>query len=68
MYGRSVLAADEETRVLFFLCVLHHFAERRRSRVVKASWLWCRKLPEGREFEAGLRHATTGRLFLSTQQ
>ena len=42
--------------------------ERRRARVVTAARLRCRKSPLGREFEAGLRHATTGKLSLSTQQ
>ena len=36
--------------------------ERRHSRVVRAAWLRCRKTPEGREFEAGLRYPTTGKL------
>ena len=27
--------------------------------VVRAAWLWCRKSPEGCEFEAGLCHPTT---------
>ena len=30
--------------------------------VVVAARLQCRKSPEGREFEAGLRHPTTGKL------
>ena len=42
--------------------------ERRSGRVVRAIRLWCIKLPDGREFEAGLRHPTTGKLSLSTQQ
>ena len=29
--------------------------------------LWCRKSPEGREFEVGLRHLTTGNLSASTK-
>ena len=33
--------------------------ERHRSRVVRATWLWCGKLPEGRELEAGLCQPTT---------
>ena len=42
--------------------------ERRRSRVVRAAWLWCRKSPEGREFKAGLCHPTTGKQSLLNQQ
>ena len=42
--------------------------ERRRSQVVRAARLWCRKSPQGREFEAELCHATTGKLSLSTRQ
>ena len=34
----------------------------------RAAWLWCRKMPKGRKFEAGLRYPTTGKLSLSTQQ
>lgn len=29
----------------------------------RAARLWCRKSSEGREFEAGLLHPTTGKLF-----
>ena len=36
--------------------------ERRRGRVFRAARLRCRKSPSGCEFEAGLRHATTGKL------
>ena len=31
-------------------------------------WLECRKPPQGREFEAGLCNATTGKLSLLIQQ
>ena len=41
--------------------------ERRRGRVVRAAWLWCR-VAVSREFEARLRHTATGKLSLSTQQ
>ena len=34
----------------------------------RASWIWCRKSAEGREFETGLCHPKTGTLCLSTQQ
>ena len=40
--------------------------ERRRSRVFRAARLWCRKSLEGREFEAGLRHPTSGKFCLCT--
>ena len=33
-------------------------SERRHGRVVRAARLWCRKSPEGCEFEDGLRHPT----------
>ena len=36
--------------------------------MVIAACLWCRKSLEGHEFEAGLRHPTTGKLSLSTKQ
>ena len=36
--------------------------------MVRAARLWCTKSPEGREFEAGFRHPTTGKLSLSTQR
>ena len=39
--------------------------QHRCSRVVRAARLWCRKSPQGREFEAGLHHATTGKLSLN---
>ena len=42
--------------------------ERPRSRVVRAARLWCRKSPDGREFEGGLHHPTTGKFSLLTQQ
>ena len=42
-----------------FLCINKRF-ERRRSRVVRAAWIWHRKSPEGREFKARLCHPTTG--------
>ena len=42
--------------------------ERRRSSVVRAAWLRCRKTPEGREFEAGFRYPTTEKLSMPTQQ
>ena len=42
--------------------------ERRRSRVIRESCLWSRRSLEGREFKAGLRHPTTGKLSLSNQQ
>ena len=42
--------------------------ERRHGRVVRAAWLWCRNSPQSHEFEAGLSHATTRKLSLSTQQ
>ena len=32
--------------------------------MVRGAGLWCRRLPEGREFEAGLHHPTTGKLSL----
>ena len=38
--------------------------EWRRNRVVKAAGLLCRKSPEGREFETGLRHPATEKLFV----
>ena len=50
------------------LIIESRLLERRRGRVVKAARLRRRKSPQGREFEAGLRHATTGQLSLSTQQ
>ena len=34
--------------------------------MVRAAWLWCRKLPEGCESEAELRHPTTGKLSVNT--
>ena len=43
-------------------------AYKRRSRVIRVAWLWFRKSPDGYEFEAGLRNAMTGKLFLPTQQ
>ena len=48
----------------FFACVYpsrlkNWDNDMRRSRVVRAAWLWCRKSPEGREFVAGLHHPTT---------
>ena len=36
--------------------------------MVRAARLWVSKSPEGREIETGLRHPTTGKLSLSTQQ
>ena len=36
--------------------------------LIRAAWLWCRKSPQGCEFKAGLCHAMTGKLSLSTQQ
>ena len=36
--------------------------------MVRAARLWCRKRELERELEAGLRHAATGQLSLSTQQ
>ena len=44
------------------------YNEMRRGRLVRAVRLWCRKSQYCCEFEAGLRHATTGKLSLSTQQ
>ena len=52
--------------IVLSVCV--SMSERRRGRVVRAARLRCRKSPLGREFEAGLRHAATGKLSLSTQQ
>ena len=40
------------------------FEERLRGRLVRAARLWCRMSPLGREFEAGLCHAATGKLSL----
>ena len=42
--------------------------ERRPNRVVRETRLWCRETPEGRQIEPGLRHSSTGKVFLSTQQ
>ena len=42
--------------------------ERRRGQVVREARLWCKNSPYGCEFEAGLRHATTGKISLLTQQ
>ena len=42
--------------------------ERRRIRVVGLARLWCRRSPEGREFEAGFRHPTNEKLIPSTQR
>ena len=41
--------------------------ERRRGRVVRATRLRCRKSPKGCEFEAGLRHANTGKLSVNPE-
>ena len=43
-------------------------SKRHCSRVVRATWLWCRKPHEGPEFEVGLGHPTTRKLSLSTEQ
>ena len=42
--------------------------ERHLSKVIRVAQLLCRKLPEGSNFEDGLRHWTTGKLSVSTQQ
>ena len=47
---------------------LSYSPDRRRRRVVRTSWSWCRKLPERSMFKAGLHHPTTEKLSLSKQQ
>ena len=42
--------------------------DRHLGRVVRAAKLWCRKSPEGSEFETGLHHLTAGKLSLLIQQ
>ena len=51
-----------------FSCCLEapYSKERRRSRGVRDVRLSCRKSPEDREIEPGLRHPTTGKLSLPT--
>ena len=33
--------------------------------MIRLAWLWCRKSPEGCEFEAGFHHLTTGKVSVS---
>ena len=40
---------------------IYRFIQRRRSRVVRDALLFCRKSPEGREFEPGIHYPTTGK-------
>ena len=44
------------------------FCQKRHGRVVRDARLWCRKSPEGHEFEPGLHHPATGKLSLSTKR
>ena len=48
--------------------VLVYFFERLHSRVVRVTRFWCRKLPEGLEFEPGLGSLQTEKFFRSMQQ